>query len=157
MRPSRKIARLEAAQPNRAAQPLLAMQHARHASAPVVPIYPFEVVLVRHSSTSVAHVQLQIQTSGGQCHNGAADDSMPCMPSTRQLTQSSPLRTAVGSTAERALLLEAKASWKDPKGMADWSTNTCPCGGVSSFNYSSKPSTAWRGVWGCERGRVTYV
>ncbi len=60
------------------------------------------------------------------------------------------------ATAERALLLEAKAAWKDPNNkLATWTSTTCPCGNVLTFEYGDGPSSAWEGVQACTGGQVT--
>jgi hypothetical protein len=62
------------------------------------------------------------------------------------------------ATADRALLLEAKAAWKDPyNSLADWTSTTCPCGNVSTFRIESSniPPSAWEGVEACTGGQVT--
>ncbi len=62
------------------------------------------------------------------------------------------------ATADRALLLEAKAAWKDPYNvLANWISTTCPCGNVSTFNSTNNPPSAWQGVEGCEGGQMTHL
>jgi hypothetical protein len=62
------------------------------------------------------------------------------------------------ATAERALLLEAKAAWEDPGNyLANWTSTTCPCGNVSTFVYGNRPPSAWNGVSACTGGQVAYL